>query len=329
LAVKSAVDADNRPGQFVLVGSTRFLFEPRLSESLAGRAAFVDLWPLSQGELQRTQTEDFITKLFEGVDALIDHRFVGEARGITMERVCRGGMPQATTLVGRDRREFLSAYARTLASRDITEIGRLPTAFNLPTLMRAIASRTSGELNTTELARAVGASPDVTKRVLTMLETVYFHYLVPAWSRNLTAKAVRKPKIHVTDTGLAAALSGLDADALRRPDATYSGSFLESFVVGEVARQLTWSDTEASLFHWRDRDSAEVDIVLEKPTGEVVGIEVKAAFDVNYGGAKGLRVLREKLGQQFVAGIVLHCGERATRIDDRIIALPITALWTA
>jgi uncharacterized protein len=103
-----------------------------------------------------------------------------------------------------------------------------------------------------------------------MLETVCFQYLVPAWSRNLTAKAVHRPKLHITGSGLAAALFEVDADALRRPESSVSEAFLESFVVGEVARQLTWSDTEASLFHWRDRDGAEVDIVLERPNGGVV-----------------------------------------------------------
>lgn len=332
LAVKAAVDLDDSPGQFYLAGSTRFLFEPRLSESLAGRALFVDLWPLSQGEIDGSADEDFVARAFAGFDSLLDSTIVraqNESRHATMERVCRGGMPQAIRLAGRDRREFLSGYARTLASRDVSEIGRLPTSFNLPTLMRVLAGRTSNELNISEIARVIGASPDVTKRVVAMLETVYFHYLVPAWSRNLTAKAVRRPKLHVTDSGLATALCGVDADALRRPDSSVSGAFLESFVVGEVARQLTWSDTEASLFHWRDRDGAEVDIVLERPNGEVVGIEVKASFDVHVGDAKGLRALRDRLGPTFVAGIVLHCGDRVQRLDERIVALPISSLWSA
>jgi uncharacterized protein len=80
-----------------------------------------------------------------------------------------------------------------------------------------------------------GASPDVTKRVVAMLETVYFHHLVPAWSRNLTSKVVRRPKLHITGSGLATALCVVDADALRRPESSVSGAFLESFVVGEVA----------------------------------------------------------------------------------------------
>jgi uncharacterized protein len=332
LAVKAAVDVDDTPGQFFLAGSTRFLFEPRLSESLAGRALFVDLWPLSQGEMEGTANEDFVTRSFAGIDALLipdSLRTHTESRHETMERVCRGGMPQAIRLKGRDRRDFLNGYARTLASRDVTEIGKLPTSFNLPTLMRVLAGRTSNELNISEIARVVGASPDVTKRVVTMLETVYFHYLVPAWSRNLTAKAVRRPKLHLTDSGLAAALCGVDADTLRRPESSVSGAFLESFVVGEVSRQLTWSDTEASLFHWRDRDGAEVDIVLERPSGEVVGIEVKASFDVNLGDAKGLRSLRDRLGPMFVAGIVLHCGDQVVRLDERIVAMPVASLWSS
>jgi uncharacterized protein len=332
LAVKAAVDIDDSPGQFFLAGSTRFLFEPRLTESLAGRALFVDLWPLSQGEIAGASEEDFISRAFDAPESLLSNQNISaysESRQATMERVCRGGMPQAIHLDGRDRREFLAAYARSLASRDVAEIGRLPTSFDLPTLMRVLAGRTSNELNTSEIARVIGASPDVTRRVITLLETVYFHHLVPAWSRNLTAKAVRRPKLHITDSGLAAALCGVNADALRRPENSASGMFLESFVVGELARQLTWSESEASMFHWRDRDGAEVDIVLERPDGDVVGIEVKASFDLHSGDTKGLRALRDRLGPTFVEGIVLHCGDRAQRLDDRIIAMPISALWSA
>ena len=99
-------------------------------------------------------------------------------------------------------------------------------------------------------------------------------------------------------------------------------------VVGEVARQLTWSDTEASMFHWRNRDGAEVDIVLKRPNGDVVGTEVKASFDLHAGDSKGLRALRDRLGPTFVTGIVLYCGDRVQRLDDRILAMPISALWS-
>ena len=119
-----------------------------------------------------------------------------------------------------------------------------------------------------------------------------------------------------------------DHDILQACLATSPSSLLESFIVGEIARQLSWSDTEATMFHWRDRDGAEVDIVLEQPNGNVVGIEVKASFDVHAGDAKGLRALRDRLGLTFVAGIVLHCGDRVQRLDEQIVALPNAVLWS-
>jgi hypothetical protein len=104
---------------------------------------------------------------------------------------------------------------------------------------------------------------------------------VRAWSRNHSAKVVRRPKIHLLDSGLAAHLVGADPTALARPTSTQSGPLFESFVAGELARQLSWSDTEATLFHYRDRRGVEVDLVLEAPDGRVVGVEVKAAIDVH------------------------------------------------
>ena len=329
LAVKAAVDQTDRPGQFVLAGSTRFLLEPRLSESLAGRALFVDLWPFSQGEVEQTASEDLPSIAFVGPDAVRSLDIVGESRHQTFARVCRGGMPLGIALSDRDRREFLLAYARTLTSRDVTEMGRIPSSVDLPSVLRALAGRSSGEHNLAELARTFGTSPEVMARMLRLLESVFVHFRLPAWSRNLTAKAVRKPKLHLTDSGLAAALCGVDASALSRPESPQSGALLETFVASEIARQLTWSDTEATMFHWRDRDGAEVDVVLERPSGEIVGIEVKAGVDVNRSDTAGLRTLRDRLGPKFVTGLLLHCGDRVQWLEDRIVALPIAALWTA
>jgi uncharacterized protein len=131
------------------------------------------------------------------------------------------------------------------------------------------------------------------------------------------------------DTGLAAALLGLTPDALARPGATYAGQLLESFVAGELARQLTWSSTAARLSHWRDRDGAEVDLVLEAADGRVVGIEVKAAVDVHARDFAGVRVLRKRVGERFALGVVIHCGTRPRTFGDGLVALPVSALWSA
>ena len=327
LAIKSAADLDPARGNFVLAGSTRFLFEPRLSESLAGRALFVDLWPFSQGEVAGARTEDFVTHLFAGPERLLAMHVPIESRGAIFERVTRGGMPDVLTMSSRDRRDVLNAYVRTLASRDIAELGRVPTIADLPTIMRLIAARTAQEVNVGGLAQSFGLTPDVMRRLLTMLESVYFHHRLPAWSRNLTAKSVRKPKLHLIDSGLAALLCGADTDRLRRPGDTQSGPLLETFVVGEFCRQLTWSATEAFPYHWRDRDGAEVDLVLETASGELAGIEVKAALDHDNSDFRGLRLLRDRLGDRFRVGVLLHCGDRIQWVGDRLLAMPIASLW--
>lgn len=97
---------------------------------------------------------------------------------------------------------------------------------------------------------------------------------------------------------------------------------------GELARQLTWSDTGATLMHWSDRGGAEVDLLLEATDGRVVAIEVKAAKDVNEADSRWLRTLRDRLGPDFVVGVVLHCGDHPRSLGDRLVSLPITALWS-
>jgi predicted AAA+ superfamily ATPase len=192
------------------------LFEPRLTESLAGRAAFVDLWPLSQGEI--------------------------------------GGMPAAINFDERDRRDFHRDYIRAMASRDVAELGRIPSTIDLTDLMRLLAARTAQEASQATLGKSLNVSSDVAARLTRMLESTYYCYRVPAWSRNISAKVVRKPKVHIVDVGLAATACGVTPEMLRDPTATIAGPLLETFVAGELARQLTWSETEASLYHWRDRD---------------------------------------------------------------------------
>lgn len=141
---------------------------------------------------------------------------------------------------------------------------------------------------------------------------------MPAWSRNLTAKVVRRPKLHFVDGDPAAHLLGADASGLARPDSPQAGPLLETFVAGELARQLTWSTTSATRHHWRDRGGAEVDPVLETTDGRVVGVEVKAAVDVHDRDFAGLRTLQRRLGTAFVAGFVVDCGTGACVTRARV-----------
>lgn len=328
LAIKREMDRSRRRGRFVLAGSTRFVTEPRLSESLAGRVRFVDLWPFSQGELAQSSAEPFLHRCFEGPDGLRALSIQPLSRQAIFERVCAGGFPEAALSDSiRLRRSFFSDYVRTITQRDIRELGRISEKADLTRLARLLAARTAGEVVLVDIARDVRVDHRTANRFLGLLETLYLHHLVPAWSRNLTAKVVLRPKLHMVDSGLAAHLLGVDPANLRRPIATHSGQLLETFVAGELARQLTWSDTGARLHHFRDRSGIEVDLLVERPDGQVSAIEVKAAASVGDDDLRGLSLLRDRLGPDFASGIILHCGERTDSFGDRLLALPVSALW--
>jgi uncharacterized protein len=327
LAIKSQLDRSPRKSRFVLAGSTRFLSEPRLSESLAGRVRFVDLWPLSQGEIEGT-SDRFIDRAFADPQSIVGFKPTILKRPQVFARIVRGGLPEAVLANSvADRSDFLKSYVRSLTSKDVRDLADLEHVGQLDRIIRLLAARTATELNVTDLARELGIPQSTFRRYLPLFETTYIHHTIPAWSGSSSSKIVRRPKLHFVDTGAAAILLGTNAEALARPSATVSGQLFESFVAGELARQLTWAEVDARLYHWRHNDGREVDIVIEAADGRIVAIEVKASVDLDPSALSGLRHLQQQLGDRFIAGFVVHCAERVTPAGDRIWSVPISALW--
>jgi predicted AAA+ superfamily ATPase len=149
----------------------------------------------------------------------------------------------------------------------------------------------------------------------------------PSTAVREAGRASSTPKIHVTDTGLLAHLMNVDERRLAR-DGVLAGPIFETFVAMEIARQLDWTEYRASLFHYRDSQQREVDVVLELPSGEVAGVEVKTAATVSAKDFAGLRHLRDRLGERFTMGVVLYTGPNALSFGDRLTAVPLCGLWT-
>jgi uncharacterized protein len=327
LAIKAAVDrSDQRPGQFVLTGSSRFLMIPTLSESLAGRAAFVDLWPLSQGELDSGST-NFVDLLFEptqSIRALTPPRL---SRPAAMERVVTGGFPTAVQLPTKARQSWFDAYVRTLIERELLSLSKVRQSADLVRLAKVLASRSGHEISMSSIAAAADAGRDSVESHTALFGHVYLHYLLPGWGGSSTAKARKRPKLHFVDSGLLCNVLGLTADRLSRPEVSESGHVFESFVVGEIARQATWAGLRTSLSHYRDAEKREVDLLIEAPDGRIAAIEVKAAVDVDDSDSRWLRYLRDRLGDRFVNGVVVHLGDRPLPWGDRITSIPVAGLW--
>jgi predicted AAA+ superfamily ATPase len=177
------------------------------------------------------------------------------------------------------------------------------------------------------MANDLHLTVDTVKEYLGLLETLYMFHTLPAWAGSSGRRAIKRPKIHAVDTGLAAATLNVSVDDLRRPESTFAGAMLETFVVGWVARQLSWNQASARLFHRRDRDGREIELLAEASDGPVTAVEIKAARDVDEQDFRHLATLRDRTGDRFVNGVVLHLGQRALPFGDRLTALPVAPLW--
>ncbi len=325
-AIKLAVDRDRTPGQFVLAGSANFLTIPTISESLAGRAGFIDLWPFSQGELAG-RSDGFVDAVLDCDGDLAMLELAPVSQSELFERLCAGGFPEVQRLPRSQRGPWFRDYVRTVIERDVVEISGLRKADELRQLLRLLAARTGEELVMSHVVEDSALERQAVYAHRAWLEAVFLVSVLPAWSRNLTSRVKRRPKLVVADPGLAAWLLGKSPESLSDHTDRSRGQLVETFVVGEIRRQLGWGRHEAAIYHWRDRDGREVDLVVEAADGRVVAIEVKAGSTPRPEWFRGLSLMRDALGDQLVAGIALYPGDRSRRFAERLVALPISALW--
>jgi hypothetical protein len=324
LAIKADVDRKRTPGRYLLTGSANVLMLPKLLESLAGRMEILPLWPLSQGELAGHR-ESFIDSLF--ADKPI-RAGAGPKDGPTLiERILRGGYPEAQRRATPSRRRaWFNSYVSTILQRDVRDLANVDGLSAMPRLLGLLASRVGSLLNQAEVSRSLGMPQTTLKRYLALLEATFLVQLLPAWSGNLGKRLVKSPKLYLNDTGLACSLVGqMDERALRQSQLL--GPLAENFVVMELRKQATWSKTEPGLFHFRTLSGQEVDVVLESPSGDLVGVEVKTSATVGTGDLKGLRALAEETGKRFLRGVMLYQGHETVPFGKNLHAVPMDALW--
>lgn len=324
LAIKERVDADPRPGRFLLTGSARVRGLRGLPDALPGRMETIELWPFSQGEIDGTPDRFIDAAFAHGPDL---HHVSAVGRAEYAERVVRGGFPEAVARTAPRRRErFFDSYVSDLISRDVSQLSEIERTSEMRALIRLLAARSGQLLVPSALGSDVKLPQRTVVRYLDLLEEVFLIKRIPAWSRNLSTRATGTPKVVMVDSGMAANLLDADAGSLIRPGGAF-GPLLEGFVLMELARQLSWSDERVELSHYRTRDKVEVDAVLENRRGQVVGLEVKAASTVRAEDFRGLRHLAERLGDDFVTGFVLYTGDQTLPFGPRLRAVPVSALW--
>lgn len=283
----------------MLSGSTRFLTVPTLSESLAGRAVFVDVWPFAVAE-RLGAPGDFCERLFAGRESFGDAESSPWGRADYLDLFCAGGYPEVQDIArAAPRRAWFDGYLSTVVLRDVANFAQIQHGDLVPRLLGMLAARAGGQTVLSDLATALQLNHATVRNYLRYLDTVFLTGQVPPWSTNLNTRLVKTPKVYPTDSGLAAHLLQVDLDALAAPGHPTTGTLTETFVFAELTRLLAAGDLGASMYFYRDRDGREVDFVLERRNGEVVGIEVKAASTVGPDDFRHLRWLAERVGERF------------------------------
>lgn len=319
------------PGEAVLTESTRHDALPRTAQSLTGRLHTLRLLPLSQGEIVGVH-ENLIEALFADAEtAVFEHSGSSTTREGYVERVCAGGMPLALRRSPQARARWFDDYVKLSVERDALELAKIRQRDVLATLLHRVAAQTAQPLNVSAVASDIGVARSTVTEYVQLLIDLFLIHQLPAWGTTLRSRVTKQPKVHLIDSGLAARLMRATEQRLATFDPSAMSEFghlMETFVVNEICKQVSWMEVPVAVGHWRTSDGVEVDCVLEHDDGRVLAFEVKANQRVRSSDTKGLRQLRTALGDRLVAGIVFTAGEHAYRIDDNLFAFPIDRLWT-
>jgi len=317
LAIKRAVDRRRQTGRYVLTGSANLLLMQRVSESLAGRAGYLALWPMTRREAEGLGRSGLWPELLEhSADDWPDLLADQEAKPCAWTDVAlRGGYPvPAVELADAgDRSIWFDAYIRTYLERDLQDLSAIDNLVDFRRLMGATCLRLGQLVNQTELGRDVQLSQPTVRRWLNLMETSCQLVRLPAYSVNRTRRLIKSPKAYWCDTPLALQLAGVT-----RP----RGPHFENLVLDDL---LAWRDASVTrrpgIFYWRTAAGHEVDFVIER-NGELVGIEVKATSRPRAADAAHLRTFRDEYGEDVRGCLLLHTGDTVERLGPRIVATP-------
>lgn len=327
-AVKRSVDDDPRPGRFVLTGSAAADLTAA-GWPATGRVVRVPLWGLTAGELARSRSPGLLSTAFDG-SLEKDVRLPAEVPDLRgyIELAFRSGFPEAALLQSvRPRSAWLASYVDHLVARDVPSAGATRDPARLRRYLRAVAANTAGIAEHKTLYDAAGITRETATAYDGLLQALFVIEHVPAWKAGQLGRLVSTPKRYLVEPALVAPLLGLEPRAVMR-DADLLGRLVDTFVVAQLRPELTLFSPGLSFFHLREPHGRhEVDLLVEAADGRIVAIEVKASSAPTRDMARHLSWLRDQLGDRFVIGIVFHTGPRPLRLDKRILALPLCAIW--
>lgn len=322
-AIKRRVDRARKPGQYVLTGSQQWPVLKTASESLAGRAVFMDLEGFCLSEIAGDAGEDhWLKRYLENPDSWIDRKpsRLPFSRPL-YEQLWRGFLPEVDTMEADWVSDFHRAYLRTYIERDVRLLSDVSDWQQFGRFVALVSALTAQEINHSQLGREIGVTPQTAARWLAMLKATFQWFELPGYHGNTIKRISGKPKGFIADTGLACTLQMISAPRTLGGH-PMTGALFETAVFAEVRKLARTLATPPSMYHWRSHGGAEVDLILERD-GRLYPIEIKLTTKPAQSDTRGITALRSAYPNVNIApGLVICPCETGLRLNPTDYALP-------
>lgn len=323
--LKMKIDSNRLNGndkqKFLLTGSANLMAMPKLSEALVGRMSVLTLYPFSASEyynLNKSLTERLFDEELR-LSSFEDFNIVEVLKNSTY--------PEIATDAKIDRIKWFDSYLTTILNRDIKSLSDLKNPEIMVALLSLLSTRTGGLLNNTEVAKELGVDYRTYEKMFTFALNSFLVFNVKPWARpnKLSKRFVKSPKLYFTDCNFLSYIMKRDIDEMYENDKKAFGHVFENFIATELLKSAKLNNLELS--HYRTQSGKEADFVLENAQGDVVGIEVKSAKDIDKKAYSGLLELKELCGDKFKKGIILYTGNDIVPLSEKIWAVPVCYFW--
>ncbi|MBN2721398.1 MAG: ATP-binding protein [Campylobacterales bacterium] len=329
-AIKMSADEQNRKGMFLLTGSSDMFKNGKIKESLAGRMASFNLFPLSYSEINNRDI-NIIDKLFSDDFNRFESDFEAISKEEFIGAVINGGYPEVYTLPTKAKKAWFDFYIKARITKDIATIEnvQLDTISHLSKLLSVLAGQVASLVNYTNIANSIGIADKTVAKYVQLLEALYIIKLVPAYSNNIQKRVIKSPKVHFIDSGLACFLLNVDLKASMIGKNEFLGNLVETFAYSELIKHQSCANTSVEIFHYRDLQKKEVDFVIESSNGDIVALEIKSGSNLKSEYFKGLVALAKTMNHKNFKGIVMYGGDKVLpyKIEEyQFWAIPLKVL---
>lgn len=309
-AIKIAVDRENRKGMFLLTGSSDMFKNSKIKESLAGRMASFNLFPLSYSEINKRDI-NIIDKLFSD-DFINFEIYKDTSRESFISAVINGGYPEVYELPVKAKKAWFDFYIKSRITKDIADFEnvQLDKITHLDKLLKVLASQVGSIVNYTSIANSIGLADKTVRKYIQILEALYIVKLIPSYSNNMLKRVIKSPKVHFIDSGLASYLLNSSVEASLVGKNEHLGNLVETFVYSELIKHQSYSEENVEIYHYRDQQQKEVDFVIESNSGDIVALEIKSGSTIKKEQFKGLLALAQTIKKNHFKGIVLYGGDK-------------------